>query len=142
MARYLGVDYGQKRIGLAISDPTGRIASPIRVVPARGQPRRDARAVLQVIGEYDVEAIVVGLPLNMDDTEGPQAKQSRAFGKAIGELTGLPVHYWDERLSTFAADALIDQAGISPRKRRRRRDAVAAQLILQGFLDARNRPGQ
>ena len=136
MPRYLGIDYGTKRIGLAISDPDGRMASPLSVVRARGDPQGDARAVMTAVEGYEAGEIVVGLPTNMDDTEGPQAKLTRSFGRAIGQVSGLPVHYWDERLSTFAADALIRPAELTRTQRRRRRDAVAAQLILQGFLDA------
>ena len=137
MPRYLGIDYGTKRIGLAISDPDGRMASPLSIVPARSDLQGNARAVMAAAEGYEADEIVVGLPTNMDDTEGPQAKLTREFGRALGRVSGLPVHYWDERLSTFAADALIRPAEMTRMQRRRRRDAVAAQLILQAFLDAR-----
>ena len=135
MIRYLGIDYGTKRIGLAIGDDVSCIASPVEMVPATGSPADHAAAVLRVAGEYVVDAFVIGLPMNMDDSEGPQARLTRTFGDAIATASGKPVHYFDERLSSLAADELLQPAELTHKKKKKRRDAVAAQVILQGFLE-------
>lgn len=134
--RYLGVDLGTKRIGLALSEPGG-IVSPLVVLSAGPTVEDSARAILEVAGEYDAGAIVVGLPLNMDDTEGPQAKLSRSLAEAIGRLSGLPVHLHDERLTSHAADRLLVQRDLTRKKKKARQDAVAAQVILESFLASR-----
>jgi putative Holliday junction resolvase len=95
------------------------------------------RAILAVADEYEVEAFVVGLPVNMDDTEGPQAKRTRAFGAKLARASGKAVHYCDERLSSIGADDQLAEAQLSHRKHKARRDAVAAQIILQAFLASR-----
>ncbi|MCH7808892.1 MAG: Holliday junction resolvase RuvX [Planctomycetes bacterium] len=137
MARLMGIDYGTKRIGLAIGDDDGTPASPIKMLQASGRVDDDVRAVLACAQEYAVDALVVGLPLNMDDTEGPQAKLTRVFGERLTRETGLTVHYRDERLSTFAAGQLLQPAALSRKKRKTRLDSISAQVILQDFLDAR-----
>lgn len=136
MTRYLGIDYGTKRIGLAVGDDATGIASPITVVQSRGRSADDIQAVIAVAQEYGVDAFVVGLPLNMDDTEGPQAKLTRRFGDALARSADKPVHYHDERLSTCAADDLLQPAELTRKKKKRVADAVAAQVILQGFLES------
>ncbi len=138
MPRFLGVDYGSRRIGLAVSDAEARIALPLATL--EGRVADDIQRILRACQDYEIDAFVVGLPLNMDDSEGPQAKRSRKFGKALAEATGRPVHYWDERLSSFAAKDLLSATRMSHGKRKARLDRVAAQIILQEFLDAR--PGQ
>ena len=135
MTRYLGIDYGTKRIGLAVGDDVSRIASPVEMVPATGSPADHATAVLRVADDYGVDAFVVGLPMNMDDSEGPQARLTRNFGDAVAAATGKPVHYFDERLSSLAADELLQPAELTRKKKKKRRDSVAAQVILQGFLE-------
>ena len=137
MPRFLGIDYGTKRIGLAVSDPDATIASPLRTIQSRGDAGQDAMAVAAVAREYEVDELVVGLPLNMDGTEGEQVKISRAFGEALQRETGLPVSYCDERLSSFEADELLRPAELTRKKKKARRDRVAAQIMLQTFLDAR-----
>jgi putative Holliday junction resolvase len=136
MARILGIDYGGKRIGLAVCDPEERIASPERVVASRGDVTGDAAAVAAVAAELDAAAFVVGLPLNMDGTEGDQAKRTRAFGDALGAASGKPVHYWDERLSSHAADTRLAGRGLTRGKKKQRQDAVAAAIILTDYLEA------
>ncbi len=136
MGCIIGIDYGTKRIGLAAGDTDRRVASPLTTVIAQGDVAAHAQAVLQYADAYDVEAFVVGLPLNMDDTEGPQAKTTRRFGDQLALIASKPVHYWDERLSTFAADELLDTVDLTRAKRKSIQDAVAAQVILQSFLDA------
>ena len=137
MSRYIGIDYGTKRIGLAIGDDRDKIATPITTVEARGRVDDHVGAVLSVANEYDVDAFVVGLPLNMDDTEGPQAKLTRKFGESLAQESGKPTHYFDERLSSHAAQELLRPAELTRKKRKSVQDAVAAQVILQGFLDGR-----
>lgn len=140
MTRYMGIDYGTARIGLAISDQQGRFSRPLRTLPARGSVRDDAALVAEHARAEGAEAFVVGLPLNMDGTEGPQARLAREFANALRNAAGLPVELFDERLTTYAADVALRDADLSPRKRRRRRDPIAAHFILQGFLEHKNRP--
>ncbi len=135
MARFLGIDYGTKRIGLAVSDADARIVTPLTTLPTRGTPAESAAAVVALAKEYDVDAFVLGLPLNMDDTEGKQAKITRSFGAELTRLTALTVHYFDERLSSFAAEELLLPAELTRKKKKARLDRVAAQVILQSFLD-------
>ncbi|MFB3894277.1 MAG: Holliday junction resolvase RuvX [Phycisphaerae bacterium] len=134
MGRWIGIDHGARRIGLAVGDTKARIATLAKVIPAR--PLQAAiEQIKSLIGEYRAEGLVVGLPINMDDTEGPQAKAVREFAVALETATGLEVRLWDERLSSFEADRKL--AGhLTRKKRRARQDAVAAAEILQGFLDS------
>lgn len=132
-SRYLGVDLGTKRIGLALSEPGG-IVSPLVVLPAGPTVEANARAILEVAGEYGAGGIVVGFPLNMNGTEGPQAKLSRLLAEAIGRLSDLPVHLHDERLTSHAADRLLVQRDLTRKKKKARQDAIAAQVILESFL--------
>lgn len=137
--RYLGVDLGSKRIGLALSEPVAGIVSPLRVIPARATPQENARAILGVLDEYTVDAIVIGLPLNMDDTEGPQARLSRQVAEAIHQAGGPPVYLHDERLTSHAADRRLLDRGLTRKQKKARQDAVAAQILLQSFLENRCR---
>jgi putative Holliday junction resolvase len=137
MSRWLGIDYGRRRIGVAVSDPGETIASPATTLEAAGNAPDDARRVLQWAAEHDAAGIVVGLPINMDGSLGPQAKLSQDFAEQLRQLGDLPVELWDERLSSFQADELMHAAGLSPARQKKRRDALAAQVILQSFLDAR-----
>lgn len=137
MSRFLGIDYGAKRIGLAVGDDASRFASPVKTIPGCGDIRADAVAVEACVREFDIDGIVIGLPLNMDDSEGPQAKIIRSFGEALGSMTDLAIHYVDERLSSIAAEELIRPAELTRKKKRARIDRVAAQVILQSFLDER-----
>lgn len=134
MPSYLGIDYGTKRIGLAVGDDVTQTASPVTTVTAQGPLDRDADAVASVAEEYGTAAFVLGLPLNMDGTEGPQVKLVRAFGAALAARTGLDVHYVDERLSSIAADDLLRPAELTRKKKKGVQDAVAAAVILQTFL--------
>lgn len=136
MPLYLGIDYGRRRIGLAISDASGLVASPLTTLDARGRLDEDARHIVELAGRHGVEQFVVGLPTNMDGTEGPQARLTRRFAARLAELAGRDVHLQDERLTTWGAERLLDQAGLSSTRRKARRDAVAAQIMLQAYLDA------
>ncbi len=134
MTKILAVDWGWARIGLAVSDDLGLTAQGL------GTFRRVSETqVLETIATHvqtlGVEAIVVGLPRNMDGRDGPSADAARAFAKALKERFHLPVHLWDERLTTFAAERMLVGAGVRRRARRGLVDQVAATLILQGFLD-------
>jgi putative Holliday junction resolvase len=135
--RWAGVDYGKRRIGVAISDPDERIASPSGVLEAAGNASSDAKHVQDWALQNEVEAFVVGMPFNMDGTAGPQAALTERFVKQLAKLADRPVEVWDERLSSFQADEFMSQAGFTRGKRKRFRDALAAQVILQSFLDQR-----
>ena len=139
MARYLGIDYGSKRIGLAVGDCGAGIASPLATIYVRGSTADHVRDVVAYASDYEIAAFVVGLPLNMDGTEGDQAKVTRAFADTLARATGLPVHYHDERLSSVAARELMLPAGLTRKKRKARLDRVAAQVILQSFLDTQGK---
>lgn len=133
--RYLGVDPGRKRVGLAISDPGGTLATPHAVL----QRRADAQVVSEIVAlcrNEAIEAIVVGLPINMDGSHGPAAAEAKALAEALGAATGLPVHLWDERLSSVTAERHLLEADMSRRRRKQTIDKVAAQIILQTFLDS------
>jgi putative Holliday junction resolvase len=137
LGRLCGIDYGNRRIGLAISDPGGVIASPLAAVEARGSLADQAQAVVEALAEFEVAGWVVGLPLNMDGSEGSQAKAARRFGEELARTSQIHVEYWDERLSSQQADEYLREADLTRKKHRARRDPVAAQVILQTFLDAR-----
>jgi len=113
------------------------IASPLKTVAVRGGAADQAREVIAAVAEYDVSGWVVGLPLNMDGSEGPQAVQTRAFADRLSRLSGQEVVLWDERLSSRAADEHLDQGELTRAGRKARRDRVAAQVILQSYFDAR-----
>lgn len=138
MARYLGIDYGSKRIGLAVSDNDARIASPLRQVIENGNKSDVIQRIQKVVDEYEIDAVVLGLPLMMDGREEEQARRTRRFGEVLAKGLGLAVEYWDERLSSHAADRLLDEREeLTAKGRKARRDALAAQVILQGYLDSR-----
>ncbi len=130
--RYLAIDYGTKRTGLAVCDAGETIASPLAVV----QGSKDLiERIKRVVASEGIGALIVGLPLNMDGTEGPQAKLVRAFAGRLGGQIPLPVHFQDERLSSFAAEQKLQDIGLTRGKKRQRLDALAAADILQTFLD-------
>lgn len=132
----LGLDIGERRTGVALSDPDGRVATPLVVLDAKGRHGADD-AVARLVEEYEVGEVVVGLPTSMDGNEGPQAAAVRAVGGRLARRLPCPVSYWDERLSSAEASRVMRAAGADPRKGRGARDMVAAAIILQGFLDAR-----
>lgn len=133
--RALGLDLGTKTIGLAVSDELGITAQGLSTLERRGL-RRDLEALSARVAEYGVDRFVLGLPLNMDGSEGGRAEATRKFGTALTDATKLPVLYWDERLTTVAAHRALSEADVSGRKRKEVIDQVAAMLILQGWLDA------
>ena len=138
MARWLGLDHGSKRIGVAAGDTADEIASPVDMVPAK--PHADALAkIAQLASDYSAVGIVVGWPLNMDDTEGPQGVLARAFAAELADATALEVRLWDERLSSFAAREKLSLAEIPAKKQKRYVDALAAAEILQAFLEQKDK---
>lgn len=136
MPRYLGVDHGRKRIGLAIGEAETGLATALRQFNSSGTAKGDAAEFRRVIEEYGIDAVVIGLPLNMDGTEGEQAKLVRRYGQTLARELNRPIEFWDERLSSAAADELLNEREeLTTKKRKARRDALAAQSILQSFLD-------
>ncbi len=138
--RYLAIDYGARRVGLALCDPAEIIVSPLRQLTVKKNQSAALIAELKaVVDEHGIDAVIIGLPLNMDDTEGPQARQVRQFAARLGKHLNVPIHFQDERLSSLAADDMLDQAQLKGKKRRGKRDMLAACDILQSFLDAAQR---
>ena len=136
--RLLGLDLGEKTIGLAISDRDRSLASPLETL-RRGKFRRDAEALAAIIAEREVAGLVLGLPVNMDGSEGPRCQSTRQFARNLETEAGmiLPVAFWDERLSTAAVERLlIDEADMTRARRAEVVDKMAAAYILQGALDA------
>ncbi len=134
--RYLGLDVGERRIGVALSDATGLIANPIGNVERTGYNyEKDIELTVAKIKELGAEAVVVGLPKNMNGTIGPRAEAVMAFTDALKEHLDIPFHYWDERLTTVEAHRMMIDAGMRRDKRKTKVDRVAAVIILQGFLD-------
>lgn len=133
--KYLGIDYGRKRIGLAHGDDDTRIAFPLDTIDGRNDVTRDARNVADRGVVESAEAFVVGLPINMDDSEGEQAALTRRFAAELERLSGRRVHFQDERLSSAAAHEAMDEAGLRRRKRKGLTDQLAARQILQAYFD-------
>ncbi len=137
--RVLGLDPGERRIGVALSDTMGMIAQPYMVIDRR---RRDLAATLRSLyEEQEVGTVVVGLPVSLSGEEGEAARRARAFGATVEEILGCEVVYYDERFTTVQAEDALLEAGMRRAERRERRDKVAAALMLQGFLDARRGRG-
>lgn len=136
-ARILGLDLGTKTIGLALSDVGRRIASPMETI-RRTRFAADADALLDIVDEFGIAALVIGLPLNMDGSEGPRAQSTRAFVRNLVQLTDVPVAFWDERLSTVAVTRTLIDADASRARRGEVVDKMAAAFLLQGALDRLN----
>ncbi len=133
----MGLDVGTKTVGIAIADELGFSAQPITTL-RRTNIKADLAAVAQLISEYGVTHLIVGLALNMNGSEGPRAEQCRKFGDAVAEGTTLTVVYWDERLTSVAAERALIEADVSRARRKQVVDQVAAVLILQGWLEAQS----
>ena len=134
--RLMALDLGSTTIGIASSDLTLSIATPRHTI-ARTKFQADAKALLDFAAKEDIGLIVLGLPLNMDGSEGPRCQSTRAFARNLEKLTNLPIIYWDERLSTAAVERTMLEADMSRAKRADNVDKLAATFILQGLLDAR-----
>jgi putative Holliday junction resolvase len=135
MNRILGLDFGVRRVGVSVSDPDRRIASPVAVYERRTD-RADAAYFRSIVEEYRVDRIVIGLPLLGHGDEGPSARLARSWGEWLAEQTGIPVHHVDERYSTVEAEELLRSGGMKASRRRSVRDMIAAQILLQAYLDA------
>ena len=141
-ARFLGIDYGQRRIGLALSDVSRSIATPYETI-RRKKFSDDAKTIRQVIQTQGVGGLVIGLPINLDGSEGPRAQSTRAFARNLASQVPLPTLFWDERLSTAAVERHLLEADASRKRRAEVVDRMAAAYILQGALDFLARaPGQ
>lgn len=141
MPRILGVDYGERRIGLAVSDPSGTIAQPLATLTRRPGKRPPVQAIADTAREWEAQAIVVGLPLTLEGDDSDWTRETRAFGEKLGERAALPVHFVDERMTSVRAENAVRSLGLrkSAREEKSRVDAAAAMLILQAFLDSRPR---
>jgi putative Holliday junction resolvase len=140
VSRVLGVDLGERRIGLALSDPSGILASPLRTIEVTGDADRDRLAVVTAAREAEAQVIVVGLPRSLSGREGPAARRARAEASALAEVAGeIRVELHDERFTTREADHALAAAGKRGRERRARVDAAAAAIILQSYLDAKGK---
>jgi putative Holliday junction resolvase len=135
MGRLLGLDYGTRRVGAAVSDPDRRIASPLEVYERREAPA-EARHYRALVEQHGIERIVVGLPVRADGRMTPMAEQARAWGSAIAEAVGRPVVFFDERYSSVEAEEILMGAGVRRAKRTGKRDMIAASLLLQAYMDA------
>jgi putative Holliday junction resolvase len=132
--RVLAIDHGSKRVGLALSDPTGTIALPLEYVPA--QPAANLLSRLQaIVSEREVAEVLVGIPRNMNGTYGPAAEKAREFVAALEQVLTVPVKTWDERLTSVQANRFLIETGMRREKRRERVDETAAALLLQSYLD-------
>ena len=139
--RILGLDYGSKTVGVAVSDELGITAQAVETIKreSEGKLRRTLARIEALISEYGAGSIVLGLPRNMDNSLGERAEKTMAFQERLAARTGLPVFLWDERLSTAEADRMLREAGRQEKRDRKEViDQVAAQLILQGYLDRMN----
>ena len=132
--RFLGIDFGEKRIGLAISDPEGRLALPLTTLERRND-RSALRQIAEIAQAEGVGRLVLGEPVDLFGRKGPTAERARRFGDKLAELTGLPVEWVDEALTSVEAAGRLRQAGIDARREPGRIDAVAAQILLQDALD-------
>ena len=132
--RVLALDIGDKRVGVAVSDPRGRVATPVKVLDASAL--RDPRAVASLVEEYEAECVVIGLPLSLDGEEGPQAQRVRKIGARLAQGLRVEVQYADERMSSVQAKRALREGGLAERAQRGRVDMLAAAIFLQGYLDA------
>ncbi|PIW22649.1 MAG: Holliday junction resolvase RuvX [Candidatus Aquicultor secundus] len=134
--RILGVDYGLRRIGVAISDPTGNMAQPLVVIENRGNGS-DIRRISQLVDEYKVQEVVVGLPVSMSGEKGIQAQAVLAYIEKLKPVLKVPVKTWDERLTTSFAERTLVESDVKRGRRKEIIDKVAAAIILQGYLDSK-----
>ena len=137
--RILGLDVGERRIGVAVADERARVALPVTVVERRELPA-DLDAIARLAEEQGAEAVVVGLPISLNGSLGPQAQAVKAFGQELAARLSVPIEYWDERLSTVEAQRRLASAGRKGPKAKARRDAAAAAIVLQSYLDAQASP--
>lgn len=141
MPRILGIDFGERRIGLALSDPTATIAQPLPTLVRRAGKRPPVARIAQLAEENGVAEAVIGLPLTLEGTESDWTREVRSFGEKFAQRSGLPVHFLDERMTSVRAERTVRSLGLKKgqRERKERVDAAAAVLILQAYLDRRER---
>ena len=135
--RILGLEFGSKTVGVAVSDGLLLTAQGVETIERKDENklRKTCARIEELIAEYEITEIVLGLPKNMNNTEGERVEKTKAFGEMLERRTGLPVHYWDERLTTVAAEQILMESGVRRENRKAVIDKVAAGLILQGYLD-------
>ena len=137
MVRTLALDYGEARIGVAISDPMGLVAQPLETIETqRGDSAALAR-IAEIVKAKEVGQIVIGLPLHMSGRSGPEVERTNAFGEKVRKRTGVPVEYLDERWTSREAERMLTDAGVSQKKQRGRVDPIAASLLLRTWLELR-----
>jgi putative Holliday junction resolvase len=137
--RIMGLDFGSKTVGVAVSDPLGITAQGVEIVRRKSENklRQTLARIRELAEEYQVTELVLGYPKNMNGTEGPRCEKTKEFKELLEKRTGLPVTLWDERLTTVAADRAMAEAGLDRLERKEHVDEIAAALILQGFMDAK-----
>jgi putative holliday junction resolvase len=134
--RVAGIDFGTVRIGIAITDPRRTIASPYENYDRSG-PEADARRFRRLVAEEDVKLFVVGLPVHLDGRESQKSVEARRFGQWLGEVTGVPVEFFDERFTTTEAEQYLAEAQLTKKRRKARLDMLAAQIMLSAYLETR-----
>ncbi len=135
--RILGVDYGDRHIGLALSDALGLIAQPLDTIQLEGSDAARKAAVREIVAGHDIGLIVVGMPLRMDGSEGSRAEKTRAFAAWLEKAAGVPVRFWDERLSTHQALRSVQEQKVRIKSKRTVVNQIAAVIILQGYLESK-----
>ncbi len=138
--RIAGIDFGSVRIGVAITDPEGKIASPLENYTRRGTPQ-DAEHFRQLVAREGVVRFVVGLPVHLDGRESQKSIEARRFGQWLAETTGLPVEFFDERFTSLEAEELLLSAELTKKRRKKRLDMLAAQIMLTAYLESRGQAG-
>ena len=133
--RILALDVGTKNIGMAVCDPLGITAQSLPTIRRKGDLEKDVKCVTDAINEYKVETLVVGLPKNMNGTEGPSCEMAREFAKDVEAVMDVPIVFWDERMTSRIAENAMIEADLSRKKRKQKVDSLAAILILQNYLD-------
>jgi len=136
--RIAGIDYGTVRLGIALTDARRRLASPLESYTRR-RPEQDAQYLRQLVAEHEIRLFVVGLPLHLDGRESEKSVQSRQFARWLEEVTGVPVELFDERFTTVEAEQLLSAAELTRKRRRRRVDMLAAQIMLAAWLESAGR---
>ncbi len=135
--RIMGLDYGSRTVGVALTDPTGLIAQPLCTLTRdrESKLRKTLQEIEKMVSEYQVERIILGLPFNMDDSEGERAEKTREFREKLAQRVSVPIEFMDERLTTMEAQEILDESGIPRSEQKRVIDQVAAQLILEAFMN-------
>jgi len=134
--RLLGIDYGDRKIGLAISDQLGITAQPL-ISYRRKTKKQDADYFKHVVSEYEIKEVIVGLPLRMDGSSGTRAEKTREFARWLEQTLNLPVHFWDERLTTKQANKILSQQKVAPKAKKDIEDQISAMIILSTYLESK-----